>query len=84
MRWPCPVLRGDPARYSHAVTRWHSRYASETRGVTAPESAAVLALLTAIAGPRPKPAAHALAEFLGDTGHGPASEVLIRWSRAQP
>jgi hypothetical protein len=80
----CLVLRGDPARYSRAVARWHAKYAAEGRGVTGPESAAVLALLLAIAGPRPQPAASALAEFLGETGYGQASEVLIRWSRAQP
>jgi hypothetical protein len=80
----CLVLRGDPARYSRAVARWHSRYAAEKRGVSGPESAAVLALLLAIAGPRPKPAAVALAEFLGETDHGQASEVLMRWANAQP
>ena len=49
-----------------------------------PNRAAVLALLTAIAGPRPKPSALALAEFLGGTGPRPASEVLMLWARAQP
>ena len=77
---------GDPPRYSRAVTRWHSRYAAEERGVSGPESAAVLALLLAlllaIAGPRPKPAAQALAELLGETGLRQASEVLIRWARS--
>ena len=47
----CLVLRGDPARFSRAVTRWHSLYAAEGRGISGPESAAVLALLLAIAGP---------------------------------
>ncbi len=79
----CLVLRGDPARYSRAVARWHAKYAAE-RKVTGPASAAVLALLLAIAGPRPQPAARALAEFLGETGLKPASNVLIRWSHAQP
>ena len=61
----CLVLRGDPARFSRAVARWHSRYAAEGRGISGPESAAVLGLLLAIAGPRPVPAAKALAEFPG-------------------
>ena len=80
----CLVLRGDPARYARAVARWNARFATEGRGVTGSESAAVLALLLAIAGPRPVPAAKALAEFLGETGHAQASEVLMRWANAQP
>jgi hypothetical protein len=77
----CLVLRADPARYSRAVTRWHARYATETRGVTGPESAAVLALLLAIAGPRPEVAALALSELLGGVGLTQPSEVLVRWAR---
>jgi hypothetical protein len=80
----CLVLRGDPARYSRAVARWHSRYAAENRSVSGPESAAVLALLLAIAGPRPEPAARALAELLGETGYSQASQVLMRWANTQP
>jgi hypothetical protein len=77
----CLVLCGDPAQYSRAVTRWHSGYAAECRGVSGPESAAVLALLLAIAGPRPQPAVRALAELLGQTGNSQASQVLMRWAR---
>ena len=80
----CLVLRGDPARYARAVARWHAKYVVEGRGVSGAESAAVLALLLAISGPRPQPAARAPADLLGDTGYPQASEVLMRWANAQP
>ena len=78
------MLRGDPSRYARAVARWYAKHVTEGRGVTFAESAVVLAVLLAIAGPRPQPAARALAEFLGSTGHSQALHVLMRWANAQP
>lgn len=80
----CLVLRGDPSRYARAVARWHAKYVTEAVGLQVADSAVVLAVLLAIAGPRPQPAARALTEFLGSTGYSQASHVLMRWANAQP
>ena len=46
----CLVLRSDPTRFERAIVRWHARYVSERRDLGSAESAAVLALLAALAG----------------------------------
>ena len=57
----CLVLRSDPPRFERAIVWWHARYIAERRDLGFAESAAVLALLAALAGPRGDVAARSLA-----------------------
>jgi hypothetical protein len=70
----------EPARFEKAALRWHGRYCREASGVGLVEAQAMLACLAALNGPRPKPAARALAELLDRRGYERAGEALIRWS----
>ncbi len=70
----------DPSRFERAALRWHGRFCSEVSDVTLAEAQAVLALLTALRGPRASVAARALAELLDRRSLLQAAEVLIRWA----
>lgn len=74
------LLDTEPNRYSRAALRWHARYCAELR-VDLAEAQAVLALLAALRGSRPKPAAAALAELVHRRGFERSSEALMRWAR---
>ena len=71
------LLGTEPNRYSRAALRWHARYCSEVR-VDLAEAQAVLSLLAALRGARPKPAAHALADLLHQRELQGASQALTR------
>ena len=73
------LLDNEPRRYARAALRWHGRYCSDLRP-DLPEALAVLSLLGALQGGRPKPAARALAELLHQRELLRASEALIRWA----
>ena len=73
------LLDTEPNRYSRAALRWHARYCSEVR-VDLAEAQAVLSLLAALRGARPKPAAHALADLLHQRELQGASQALTRWA----
>jgi hypothetical protein len=76
----CLLLRDQPGRFERAILRWHTRYVTETNGVTVEEGQAVLALLAAPRGERGPSAARALADLLDRRGLERASEVLIQWA----
>jgi hypothetical protein len=77
----CLLLTKQPARFERAALRWHGRYCRETRDVTFDEGVAVLVLLGAMRGPRPKLAASALADLLSRRGLERPCEVLVAWAR---
>jgi hypothetical protein len=73
------LLDNEPNRFSRAALRWHARYCAELR-VDLSEAQAVLALLAALRGSRPKPAACAPADLVHRRGLERSSEALMRWA----
>ena len=61
----CLLVRDrEPARFPRVALRWHSRFCVETPSVQLEDARVVLDLLSALAGPEPRPAARALRELL--------------------
>ena len=78
------LLDSRPERFERAALHWHGRFCREVDGVMLDEANAVLALLSALRGPRRAPAAHALAELFDRRALAQASEALIRWAATHP
>ena len=76
----CLLLRPEPRRYQRAILRWHARYLAERPELGADEAIATLALLGALTGNRPAPAARALAQLLDGRDLEPAVGRLLRWA----
>jgi hypothetical protein len=76
------LLDAEPSRFERAALRWHGRFCREVADVGLVEAQAVLACLAGLRGPRPEPAAHALADLVHRRDLAQASEALNRWGAA--